>query len=193
MEKFRRKIIGPGFGFPVGDLVTLVNLGTPVVADVDRIVTSANMKVGAYTIAAQPDIPRNITVTRTAVGAADTGGTVTITGTSVEDKPITEAITVGADGVTVAGAKAFKTVTSVVGAGWVIDEGNDTITVGVGTELGLTAKVAAAADILLGILGTTITAHNPTVTDPPTAEGTTIDMSAGTYNGSKAAMVFVAS
>jgi len=189
-QKIRRKLVGPGFGLTVGDLVSLVNLGTPVVADVDRIVTSANMKVGAYTVAAQPDVPRNITATRTVVGDADTPGTLLITGTSVEDKVITETITVGAHGVTVAGVKAFKTVTSVVGAGWVIATDNDTITVGVGGVLGLPALVVAAADILLGVLGTTITAHTPLAGG--TAEGTTIDMSAGTYDGSKAAMIFVA-
>lgn len=191
MLYFRTKINAPAFEITQGGISALVDLGAPVVADVDRIVTSANMKVGSYTIAAQPDVPRNITVTRTAVGAADTGGTVTITGTDAGGNVITESITVGADGVTVAGTKAFKTVTSVVGAGWVISEGNDTITVGVGDELGLPAAAQAVGDIILGILGVTITAHNPTVTDPPTICGTTVDMSAGTYNGTKHAYVFV--
>ena len=67
-------------------------LGSPVVDDVDRIVTSVNMKVGAYTIAAQPDVPRNITVTQTAVGTEDTNGTVVIVGTDMNDNVITEKI-----------------------------------------------------------------------------------------------------
>jgi len=188
IEKLRRKVIVPAIGFKAGDLVSLANLGTPVVADVDRIVTSTNMIVGAYTVAAQPDVPRNITVTRTVVATgADTGGTIVIVGTNIDNVVITETITVGADGVTVAGTKAFKTVTSVTGVGWVIAGGNDTITVGVGTVLGLAAALAVA-DIVLGILGTTITAHTPVTTG--TVEGTTVDMSAGTYDGSKAAMVF---
>lgn len=191
MNRFFEKLIAPRFEHTLGRLPVLVNLGAPVVADVDRIVTSTNMIVGAYTVAAQPDVPRNITVTRTAVGAADTGGTIVITGTNYQNKVITETITVGADGVTVAGLKAFKTVTSVVGAGWVIAEGNDTITVGVGGVLGLPAKVNATTEMLLGILGTTITAHTPVVTSPATVEGSTVDMSAGTYNGTKEALVFV--
>ena len=69
---------------PLSDMVTMVDLGTPVVADVDRIVTSTDMKVGAYTIAAQPDVPRNITVTRTAGDTADTGGTITVVCTNVD-------------------------------------------------------------------------------------------------------------
>ena len=170
-------------------VAVLYNLGTPVVADVDRIVTTTNMIVGAYTVAAQPDVPRNITVTATAVGAADTMGTVTIAGTNYADEAITEELTPAA-GSTVAGTKAFKTVTTVTGAGWVINEGNDTITVGVGTEIGCHVTADAATDIMLGILGVTVTAHNPTVSDPVTLEGSTVDMSAGTYDGSKAVLVF---
>lgn len=183
--------IGTGAVTPTktADIPVLYNLGAPVVEDVDRIVTSANMKVGTYTIAAQPDIPRNITATRTAVGAADTGGTITIDGTDASDAVIQEVINVGADGVTVAGTLAFKTVTAVTGAGWVIGEGNDTITVGVGSLLGLPVIPPATADVLLGVLGTAITAHNPAVAVG--ISGCTVNMSAGTYDGSKKAMVFV--
>ncbi len=160
-------------------------LGTPVVADVDRIVTSANMKVGAYTIAAQPDVPRNITVTVTAGDTADTMGTVVVVGTNAFNKAITETLTPVA-GSTVAGAKAFKTVTSVTGVGWAIDgsEGtNDTITVGVGAVLGLPIKIAAAANCRLGIVGTALVV--PTTTGG-TIENSTVDLSSGTYNGTKA-------
>ena len=37
--------------------VICCTLGSPVVDDVDRIVTDVHCKVGAYTIAAQPDVP----------------------------------------------------------------------------------------------------------------------------------------
>ena len=171
----------------------LYNLGSPALADDDLIVVSTNMKVGSYTVAAQPEIPRNITVTVTAGATADTVGTVTITGTNYDDEEISEIITPVA-GSAVAGTKAFKTVTTVVGAGWAIDavEGtNDTIKVGTGNELGLPLMLDSATEIIMGVLGTTITATNPTVANPATLEGTTIDMSAGTYNGTKEALVFV--
>ena len=160
-------------------------LGTPVVADDDRITVSVDMKVGSYTLAAQPDVPRNITVTVTAGGTADTMGTITVTGTNAIGQVITEAI-VPVAGSTVAGLKAFKTVTSVVGAGWVIDavEGTkDTIKVGVGTVLGLPIKIATG-DCLLSVLGVAYVV--PTVTVGATVEVCTIDSSSGTYNGSKA-------
>ena len=175
-------------------IAVLYNLGTPEVASVNAIVASANMKVGAYTVAASPDVPRNITVTRTVVDTADTPGTITIDGTNYNDEVIQEVINVGAHGVTVAGTKAFKTVTAVTGAGWVIDgvEGTpDTITVGYGNELGLPVSIAATTQAMLAILDTTITAHNPTVGDPATVEESTVDLSAGTYDGSKAVLVFV--
>lgn len=171
----------------------LYNLGTPVVADLDKIVVSANMKVGAYTKAADPDVPRNITVKVITVGTADTMGTIVVVGTNYADEAITETIT-PVSGATVEGIKAFKTTTSVTGEGWVIDavEGTaDTIEVGVGNELGLPLALSAATQMIFGILGTTITAHNPTIAVVPTICETTIDMSAGTYNGSKAALVFV--
>ena len=171
----------------------LYNLGAPALADDDLIVISTNMKVGSYTVAAQPEVPRNITVTATAGATADTLGTITITGTNYNDEVISEVITPVA-GSAVAGTKAFKSVTTVVGAGWAIDavEGtNDTIKVGTGNELGLPLVLDSATEIMLGILGTTITATNPTVSNPASLEGTTIDMSAGTYNGTKEVLVFV--
>jgi len=171
----------------------LYNLGAPALADDDLIVVSTNMKVGSYTVAVQPGIPRNITVTVTAGATADTLGTVTITGTNYDDEEITETITPVA-GSAIAGTKAFKTVTTVVGAGWTIDavEGtNDTIKVGTGNELGLPLSLNSATEIMLGILGTTIVATNPTVSNPASLEGTTIDMSSGTYNGTKEALVFI--
>lgn len=144
-----------------------IALGSPVVADVDRIVVSANMKVGAYTIAAQPDVARNITVTQSAVGAEDTNGTVVIVGTDIAGNAITETLTPNA-GATVAGAKAFKTITSVTGAGWVVGEGNDTITVGVGDLIGLPLKLASDVLVFAGTLAETREATLPALTKSST-------------------------
>ncbi len=170
----------------------LYNLGAPDLADDDLIVTSTNMKVGSYTFDAQPDIPRNITVTATAGDTADTMGTITITGTNYSDEEISEEI-IPVAGSTVAGALAFKTVSSVVGAGWVIDgsETNDTIVVGTGNKLGLHLELDVASEVIMGVLGTAITATNATVSTPASLEGTTIDMSSATYDGIKEALVFI--
>lgn len=98
--------------------------------DTDRIVASTNMKVGTYTIANQPVKAARISVTQTAVGAADTSGTITITGTVGGVAGTTESITPVA-GTTVYGTKYFTAISAVTGASWVISAGNDTITVGV--------------------------------------------------------------
>ena len=170
----------------------LVSFGAALLADVDKVVVSVDMKVGAYTIAAQPDIPRNITVTVTATDTADTMGTVVVVGTDIEGQPITETITPAA-GSTVAGTKAFKTVTSVTGAGWVVDaaEGTkDKITVGIGTALGLPFKIIDNGQVLLGVVGTALVAPVVAHSDRVVSE-CTVDLSAGTYNGTKAVMAFV--
>lgn len=167
-----------------------VSLGAPIVATTNRIVTSTNMKVGSYTIAAQPDVPRNITVTATTVATgADTPGTIVVTGTDNLDAVITETI-VPSQGSTVAGTKAFKTVTSVVGAGWVIAGGNDTIVVGVGNLIGLPVTLTPATGYAITSLSGTL-AHSAT-TGGATRALSTVDASGGTYNGTKVLTVYLA-
>lgn len=167
-------------------------LGSPVVADVDRIVTSVDMKVGAYTIAAQPDVPRNITVTQTAGATEDTNGTIVIVGTDINGTAITETLTPNA-GATVAGAKAFKTVTSVTGVGWVVDgvEGTkDTVTVGVGDLIGLPYYLPADSLVFAGTLGGTREATLPTLTRSSTVlDLNTVDFDSA-WNSS-AGVVFI--
>lgn len=101
-------------------------------ADDDRIVASANMKVGAYTIVAQPQYPTTLTVTATASGTADTMGTLLIAGHNAKGETITETVVPSTSGV-VTTTSVFADVTRIVGAGWVVDggAGNDTIKVGV--------------------------------------------------------------
>ena len=116
--------------------------GQPVVADVNWVVTIADMKVGAYTVAnASPagGIAMNLTVTHLKDGAnLDTVGTIDIVGTDIDDQVLLETIT-PSDDATVQGLRAFKTVTSVTGVGWVISGAGvaDTITVGTGELIGL--------------------------------------------------------
>jgi len=98
----------------------------------NRIVASTNMKVGAYTVAAQPYVPSKITVKSTAVGTADTMGTVAIHGIDNNDIPRTETLTLVSNA-TVTTENIFKTILSVTGAGWVIDAGNGNDTIKVGT------------------------------------------------------------
>lgn len=104
-------------------------------ADVDKLVTSVDMKVGAYSIAAQPDAPSRVSVTVTAGDTADTMGTVVFVG-KVRGVTDSETLTPVA-GETVYGVKYFESITSITGAGWVIDEAEgtkDTITCGISQD-----------------------------------------------------------
>lgn len=144
----------------IGTKVWILENGVAV--DDDRLVVSTNMKVGTYTIAAQPDVPRNVTVTHTTVAAGtDTLGTITVVGTDANDVAITEVITPTADS-TKNGTKAFKTITSITGAGWVIAGGNDTIKVGVGSVIGYSYFVPVNK---IGAIGGSMDKHESTATD----------------------------
>lgn len=109
----------------------------PVAAAADTIVTAvaaSNAAGGAdLTIAAQPDFPRNITIT---ADAAQTEA-VTITGTDQFDAAQTEAITFNG-AATVAGKKVFKTVTLVHQAQ---RSGAANISVGTGVIMGTSRKM----------------------------------------------------
>jgi len=101
----------------------------PIVAN--KIVTSTNMKVGAYTIAAQPVAPCLLSVKNTVVDTADTMGTITFVGTDINGDVLTEVVTPVAD-TTVYTTNEFASVTSATGAGWVIGGiTEDTIIIGV--------------------------------------------------------------
>lgn len=102
--------------------------------DDDKIVTSTNMIVGAYVIAAQPIAPCLLSVLATAVGAADTLGTITFVGTDINGVVITEVV-IPIAGTTVYTTKEFASITSATGAGWVISAGNDTIKIGVASAI----------------------------------------------------------
>ncbi len=152
------------------------NLGA---ADNDYFVESTNMKLGAYTLAhnSMPGgVARNITVTQTAAGAEDTNGTITVTGTDLAGAVISEDLVPNA-GETVQGSKAFKTVTSIVGAGWAIGEGNDTIVAGFGDKIGLPDRLPENT-VLLAALNHVREAVAPTVAVSATdLSSNTVDLS----------------
>jgi hypothetical protein len=134
-------------------------------ADVDYFVVSVDMKVGDYTLAATTmpgNCARNVTVTQTATSTEDTNGTITIEGTDLAGESITETLTPDA-GVTVAGLKAFRTVTKATGAGWAAVAGADKITIGFGDVIGL-PDLLPCNTVLLAAKGGVREATAPAVT-----------------------------
>lgn len=163
------------------DFLARVTLAGALAADDNKYVTATDMKVGAYTLAATAPgdgLAHNVTVKHTAGDTADTLGTVTVVGTNVAGASISETIT-PQSGTTVQGAKAFKTITSVTGAGWVIDavEGTeDTIEVGFGEKLGL-PYLGTTNTVLLAALAGVKEGTAPTVVrDSDELEKNTIDL-----------------
>lgn len=152
-----------------------IGLGTlHTAADPDKIVTTTNMKVGTYTVAAQPYCPSVITVTVTASGTADTLGTITVVGTDIYNRAQSDVI-IPVAGSAVSGTKVFKTVTSVTGAGWVIDagSGNDAIIVGVPASGGIEAK---GFNVTLGVITGNVWINDSAVA---VADATSIPLIAG--------------
>ena len=169
--------------------------GSPALDDADWYVVSADMKVGAYTLAhTAPDVgARNVTVTQTAVDAEDTNGTIVVVGKDLAGNTITETLTPNA-GETVAGTKAFAEITSITGAGWAVDasEGTkDKITVGFGALIGLPDKLTDTAQVLAASLNNVKEANAPTVTVSASAlELNTVDLSSA-LNGSPVKIYYV--
>jgi hypothetical protein len=184
--------IKPNYALNVAN-VFAADLGTPALADVDRYFASAAMHNGAYTLL-NDGLPgdgnaRNVTATQTANGTEDTNGTLLVTGLNVLGQEITETL-IPNDGATVAGTKAFASVSSIVGAGWVTQAGADTITLGFGNLIGLPSEIwtpprlTASTQLFLALLAGAIQAAT-VVWDADEIEKNTIDASAGTFDGAK--------
>lgn len=167
-------------------------ISAPVVADDDRIKTTyagatsaAAVTLSSFT--AQPDVPRNITITPTGTTTDVESCAIVVNGTNIFDRAISETITFAANAsALVAGAKAFKTVSSVVfpadcesgsfGATWVI---------GVGDVLGLKRCMAQAGNVAWAVFDGAYEATRPTcVADADEVEKNTCDIN-GTLNGAK--------
>jgi hypothetical protein len=142
---------------------TLTNTAATTAAVANRIVTSTNMIVGAYTIANASPVWSGgalITITHTTATGADTLGTITIVGKDLAGQTISETITPVADSL-VSGAKIFRSVTSATGAGWVINGGNDTIVIGVAAG----NYAAGSGGSLQGVLVNNSVAATVTISD----------------------------
>jgi hypothetical protein len=128
--------------------VSKISMGSPIVGDPNGIVVSqdltalgvfsvsatAAVAIAAGALAGVMDVPRNIV-------AAWTGtAVITITGTDVYDNVMSEA---SASGTSLAGTKAFKTVSDVTVSGDVTS-----LTVGTGDVLGLPYVLTAESDVL---------------------------------------------
>jgi len=96
--------------------------------DDDMLMASGDMKNGAYTLTAQPDVPRPVTATITKTSTIDTLGSLALSGTNFFDQAQSEDL-VPIDG-RVQSLKSYKTV-AITGSGWTAVAGTDKISFGV--------------------------------------------------------------
>lgn len=161
---------------------------TPVVAATARILsgqaTSASVITTVTSFLAQPDVPRNLTITPGGTTADVPAGDVVVTGTNVWGQTITENFTFLANASTVTtGNKAFKTVTSIVFP--IQDGASATYSVGIGSKLGLVHCTKNAGGLAWSIFdGAFETTRGTMGSDSSHVESNTFTPN-GTMNGAK--------
>lgn len=163
--------------------VELVDLGAPILADADRVVTALDpIADGALTVAAQPDVPRNLTAL--VVDANDSASCVlTITGRDLAGALVQEVMTVALGvGKSFVGTKIFAVVDSAVVTGTAGAAAGDTIQVGVGNVIGLPKEIANDLAIKHVFFNVVPVTPDAIATGRMTSG---VDVNGATYDGSK--------
>lgn len=167
------------------------SFGAPVVATTNYVKTTYAGPTSAAAVTltsftAQPDVPRNLTITPTGTTTDVESCVITVSGTNYYGAAISETFTFAADASTATvGNKAFKTVTSVVwpancesggfAATWII---------GVGEKIGLKSCMANAGDWVWSEAAGVYETTRATIANHASAvESNTADFN-GTMNGS---------
>lgn len=167
------------------------DFGTPIVATTNYIKTTyaGPTSAAALTLSSfshQPDVPRNLTITPTGTTGDVESCIVTVNGTNYFDAAISETFSFAADASSATvGAKAFKSVTSVVwpancesggfAATWII---------GVGEKIGLKRCMANAGDWAWSMVAGVYETTRATIAASASAvESNTADFN-GTMDGS---------
>lgn len=142
-------------------LKTRYSLGSPEAEDDNQVVVSEDIPAqsGTLTIAANPDVPRNLTFTATVGGSLDV--LFTAVGVDQFGEAVTETFNV-VSAAEVTGSKVFKTVTSITATTVTDDTGVNTIIVGTGSVLGLPVQITQAADVPQAFLNNVLEGTSPT-------------------------------
>lgn len=164
---------------------------TPILADDDRLkndqASSSSVATTVTTFLAQPDVPRNITITPGGTTASVKAANIVVTGTNIRDQVITESILMTENGSSlVSGVKAFKTVDSIVIPAQ--DGSGATFDIGVGDVLGLD-RCMQGDEVIATIFNAVYETTRPTVVyDVDEVEKNTANIN-GTLDGSKSVVL----
>lgn len=159
-------------------------LGAPIAAAPARIVASALIANGERTIAAQPDVPRNLTASFTDADDSVTAAVLTIVGRTIQGVTITDVVTLAQLKAGWVSRNCYATVASVVvsGVAGTVTADVDVLVVGVGNVIALPAPISLASQVKYTNLGAVPVAA-PVIATGPNSSG--VDASASTYNGTK--------
>lgn len=166
------------------------DFGTPAAASATAVKASFAGATSAATITyntfnAQPDVPRNLSITPGGTTGDVEACTIVVNGTNIKGKAISENFVFLADASTATvGSKAFKTVTSVVfPANCESGSFAATWTIGYGEKLGIKACMANAGDWAWSHVAGVYESTRATVVNSASAvESNTADFN-GTMNG----------
>jgi hypothetical protein len=157
-------------------------LGAPVVADPNRLVDVLDpVADGALTIIAQPDVPRNITITITDANDS-ASGTVVLVGVDAAGRALTDTFVFGGGTKVFTGTKMYATLTSATVSGVAGAAAGDTIQVGVGDVIGLPSDIQVSTAVKYTSLGAV-----PVTPDAIAVGASTsgVDANGATYDGTK--------
>ena len=159
--------------------ISTLSLGSPIVDTVDYVKAVQTWDdSGPWTLstfAAQPDIPRSLSVNP----AGTISGTFAFTGTNAASATITETLTFAASSTAQETARAFKTVTSCV----VTKTGgaNSTYTIGIGGKFGLGIMLTDSAQVVAASINNVRESTYPTLTvSSGTLSLNTVDLQSAT-------------
>jgi hypothetical protein len=167
-----------------------VFLGAPELADVDQVVDDQPIADGVLSLAAQLDVPRNLTYAITDANDSSSGTCVVI-GTDMLGRAVTEsftwALTVGK---TKTGTVIFAKITSATLSGVTGSAGGatDMINIGCGTVIGIPMDIEDSDEVRHAYLGVARVA-TPVIATGEHTSG--VDVSGSTYDGSKVMFVVI--
>lgn len=173
------------------------DFGTPIATLATRVVTGTAGATSAAiatltTFSGQPDVPRNITIIPTGTTTDVESCVIVVSGTNYFGRAISENFTFAANASTEqTGAKAFKTITSVVfPANCESGTFAATWNIGVGEKIGLKRCMANAGDWIWSQVAGAYESTRATIANSASAvESNTADFN-GTMNGSNTFLGF---
>lgn len=122
----------------------------PITAAVNTLVTAIAITLNSeqtHTLAAQPDVCRNVTMNLVDANTSISGITAVVRGLDYWGNPITERLTKAGGTGQVVGAMLFSQIDSIKTTATGSSAAGDTVAFGIGTKLGLPVRLGDSSDV----------------------------------------------